>query len=273
MQKIFNNILLPVSLDGHCNPVIEEAVEFSNHLRANLHLILTSESTLSFLKNAFHDREEYEMELKSTLKQLHDNTSHKMIKGLTLFTSYGIGDIHKLISDYAFDHNIDLICLSYKKNPIAIFSNELNASSLAERSNCPVLSLKAFPFEFGNKNIVLPIGQSLPVNKLRVVSYLGRNFSSTIHLVACKAPGKTPEEFTYLGKAYRVLKDYTNLPVVCTSFEGKNLNEMALEYAKKINAGLIVLNPDPKPFLQGFWSRLLSGFNVNNPRIPVLTVS
>ena len=273
MQKIFNNILLPVNLDSNSHSVIEEAVEFSNHLRANLHLILTSESTLSFLKNPFHDKNEYENELKKTLKGLHDNTSHKMNKGLALFTSYGVGDIDKLVSDYAFEHNIDLICLSYKKNPIAIFSNELDASSLAERSNCPVLTLKAFPFEFGNKNIVLPIGQSLPVNKLRVVSYLGRNFSSTIHLVACKASANTPDEYSYLGKAYRVLKDYTNLPVVCTSFEGKNLNEMALDYAKKINAGLIILNPDPKPFFHGFWSRLFSGFNVNNPRIPVLTVS
>ena len=273
MQKLFNNILLPVSLDSHALPIIEEAVEFSNQLNCNLHLIVTADISFSFIKTAFYNKDRYEFEIRKALRELHERVNFKLKEGLVLWTTYGSGDIQKLIADYSFQHQIDLICLSHKKKSIPILSNELDPSILSDKSNCPILTLKHFPVEARKKNIVLPIGQSLPVNKLRVASYLGRSFDSTIHLVSCKNKDNPPDEFTYLGKAYRVLKDYTDIPVVCNSFEGKNLNEIAFDYAKKINAGLIVMNPDPKPFFQGFINRLLSGFYYNNPRIPVLTVT
>lgn len=273
MQRLFNNILLPLCLNNQAIKVIDDAMEFSNQLRCNLHLIFTPDPGLSFLKAAFYSREQNEYDIRRALKEIHSKVEKKLQKGLVLWTSYGSGNIQKLLADYSLLHNIDLICLSHKNNNISKLLDNLNVSILADQSNCPILSLRNFPKGSESKTIVLPIGESLPVNKLRIASYLGKQFHSTIHLVAFKNKDNGPDEFSYLGKAYRVLKDYTEVPVVCSSFEGRNLNEIAFDYAKKINAGLIVINPEPKPFISGFFKRLFWGNNGNNQTIPVLTVS
>ncbi len=262
MQKLFNNILLPVSLNRHALSVIDDAISFSNQLHCNLHLIFTPDPVFSFVKSIVYNKSQNKHEIRKLLKELHDRIGSKLTNGLLLCISYGSGNIQKLVFDYTLDHEIDLICQS-----------NYRASSFTDQITCPILTLKSFPKNTESKNIVLPIGETLPVNKLRVASYLGRNLNSTIHLVSCKNKNSPPDEFSYLGKAYRVLKDYTDVPVVCTSIEGKNLDDIAIDYAKKINAGFVVMNPAPKPFLTGFLERFFSGFNGGNPRIPVLTVS
>jgi hypothetical protein len=178
----------------------------------------------------------------------------------------------KKIAEYVLEHEIDLVFVKEEKRQFPFFVNRLNVNTLAASANCPVLSVKSL-FDFQKqKIIVLPIGKSLPISKIRVVIYLAKHFNAAIHLVVLARNEQMYEELAYMKKAFQVFKDNTDLPVVCKTLEGEALGNSAVAYAHAVDAGLIVVNPGEESLLSGFINRLFSRFVFNESRVPVMTV-
>lgn len=191
----------------------------------------------------------------------------------------------KQIADYSKRHSIDLILLVRKKKPgHPLFYRPAgeDIDRLVDRTHCPVLSVLEQPSFSSLKNIVLPVGDHLPMRQLLFATYLGKTVNSTIHLVAPGSddPGFAMEAHGNLQKCYRLLKENTNLSIECLASPGENLATAAWDYAKRIKADLILTSPGTTSRLYGFWNKFRSKFMrrlgfrplPDTSQIPVMTI-
>ena len=106
-------------------------------------------------------------------------------------------------------------------------------------------------------------------------TYLAKKYNSRLHLVTLSGSQADPDDDgnTYLLKAYRLIRDNTEVPVECKTLPGENIATITLQYAKDVKADLIVINPGKESLLSGFINRIFSRFLFNESRIPVMTVA
>ena len=75
-----------------------------------------------------------------------------------------------------------------------------------------------------------------------------------------------------ISNALEVLQSISTVPVQCFLMEGKNLAQSTLEFSKKINADLIMVNPVKEFRLPGLWNRLTNNLLSYGSKIPVITM-
>jgi hypothetical protein len=268
MGKLFVNILLPVNLAADTKQSVARAIEFANALQGNLHLLQRFHSSaFSFKMLNLTDT----VERDDKLHEFQETYSKNLNKGLVLFTALQNGKIEKAVASYSVNHCIDLVVVDYDYSRNSVFNEYFNISRLANKLDCPVLTLpKSALLNF--KTIVLPIGEELPINKIRIAHYLGKLFNASIHLICLLRDGRMNEGLGNMKKAYQLLKDHTDLAIVCKAVSGESLGKIVWEYAYSINAGLIIVNPRSELLAPGFVNRLFSRSVPNESIIPVMTV-
>jgi hypothetical protein len=269
MQKIFNNILMPAAQNRKTDEAIEKVIEFANQMECHLHLLFIIKPSFFSL----FSKQKIEAEKRMKIFKLKEKCSEGLIKGLKLFISFQEGDADRIVSKYCETNAIDMILVCGELKRYSFFTDDINSGKLAGNIKCPVLTIKSYPDVRIFKSIVLPIGDFLPVNQIRIAIYLATHFNASIHLVGLEKNGRVSENVEYLKKAFGVLKNNTDLLVVCNTISGKNLANIAAQYAKSVNAGLIMRKPEPKSVLPGLINRLFSRFVVNESKVPVITVS
>lgn len=278
MNKLFNNILVPVEFSKQTNQVVSQAVMIANHFRCDLHLMFVENGGMAdaekdlvqaLTEGELADYEVEMMELKaSILPQLEE--------GLQLITAMRRGSREQHVTSYSLQHAIDLIIVEKPRSILPMrFSRSFNINRISKKAGCPVLTVKGTANLEAIRNIVLPVDAHLPLRKVMFASYLARHFNARIHLIALSEPGEEDkvENKVYLYKTYQLLRENTNLTVECHTVHGGNIADTTLEYARQINADLIVVNPGKEMLLSGFVNRLFARLLFNESRIPVMTVA
>jgi nucleotide-binding universal stress UspA family protein len=276
MQKLFNNILVPISLDKDTKKNVEKAIHFANHSQCNLHLIhIPIGALLSFNGSLISAsmKAKTVAEKKKRVCELQSQYCKEMEKPLILSVHVECGKAEEVMAAYVALHQIDLVFATDKRKSFPFASEVFNASALAGKTQCPVLSLHSVPDLLGVKIIVMPVGRNLPISKIRIAAYLAKKYNASIHLVTQERNALMYEELAYMEKALRVLKDNTDLPVKCKTLVGESLGNIALSYAEQVKADLIVVNSGAESFLPGIANRLFSRFVFNESKIPVMTVA
>jgi len=273
MNKLFNHMLVPVDLADD-EGILQQALHMAGRLQCQVHLLYHVPTA----HNAGAAGR-----LKAFIRQRHPFLADPSIS-LEVNTESSFPE--KQIVDYSKRHSVDLILLVRKKKPgHPLFYHPAGADidRLVNRTHCPVLSMFEQPSSTSLKNVVLPVGDHLPMRQLLFATYLGKTVNSTIHLVA---PGSDDPDFAIeargnLYKCYRLLRENTNLSIECLSSPGENLATAAWDYAKKIKADLILTSPGAASRLSGFWQKLRSkflrrlGFRSQSDitsQIPVMTI-
>jgi nucleotide-binding universal stress UspA family protein len=274
MQKIFNHILVPVHSSRKSDSGISKAIEFANQMGCHLHLLYINEpQRFHWWHRLFYNRrKQFHVKGQVRLFELREQYHKKMKPGLRLFASLQEGNMERSVAEYAELYNIDMILVTQERS-----MHKLNVSRLAGQTHCPVLSTRFDPDLRNMRIIVLPIGSHLPVNKIRVAIWLAKEFNASIHLLSLEKKvmreGTREDELSYMKKAFRVLKDNTDLPVVCSTLPGQSLATISVEYAYSVKAGLIIVNPGIESVFPASVSRLFSRFVVSDAKVPVITVS
>jgi nucleotide-binding universal stress UspA family protein len=276
MRKLFNNILVPLRINRNTEATIAKAIQFANRMQTDLHLLcVLPYASGKFLRNK-RGAESVEGKVfliaQKKMEQLRFNFSKKLNDGLNLFLHIEFGEAEEVIAAYAGNDQIDLVYVAESRKKFSFGDNAPNASRIARRTNCPVLTLKSHPALQGLKIIVMPVGPSLPVNKIRVAAYLAKQFNASIHLITRERNGLLYDELAYMQKALQLLRDNTDLRVTCKTMTGESLGDMAIQYANTVNAGLIVVDPGAENSLPGMLNRLFSRFVFNESPVPVITV-
>lgn len=270
MQKIFNHILVPVHSSRKSDAGISKAIEFANQMGCHLHLLYINEPPrFNWWHRLFYNgRKRFHSNRQVRLFELREQYHKHMKPGLRLFASLQEGNMERSVAEYAELYSIDMILVTQERS-----MHKLNVSRLAGQTHCPVLSTRFDPDLRNMRIIVLPIGSHLPVNKIRVAIWLAKEFNASIHLLSLEKKGTGEDELSYLKKAFRVLKDNTDLPVVCSTLPGQSLATISVEYAYSVKAGLIIVNPGTESVFPASVSRLFSRFMVSDANVPVITVS
>jgi len=276
MQKLFNNILVPLRINRNTEATIAKAVQFANRMQTDLHLLCVLPYASGKIFRNRKGAESVEGKVYSLaqkkMEQLRFDFSKKLNDGLKLFLHIEFGEAEEVIAAYAGNEQIDLVYVAESRKRFSFGDNAPNASRLARRINCPVLTLKSHPALQGLKIIVMPVGPSLPVNKIRVAAYLAKKFNASIHLITRERNGLLYEELAYMQKVLQLLRDNTDLCVTCKTMMGESLGDMAIQYANTVHAGLIVVGPGAENSLPGVMNRLFSRFVFNESPVPVITV-
>ena len=276
MKKLFSNILVPIDVNAPSEYVIKEAIDLARPFECNVHLLFMLPqpgARYAHLRNWFTNEEG----IGQRILKLYSGYILHLPPPLRLYTAIEKGRHETCITNYAIKNHIDLVVLGIT-HPIlsAGWFMHSGINRLSKKTGCPVLSLQSRANLDSVRNIVMPVSSSfLPIRKLMFATYLAKKYNSRLHLVTLSGsqPNAEADTNAYLLKAYRLIRDNTEVPVECRTLPGENIATITLQYAKDVKADLIVINPGKESLLSGFINRIFSRYLFNESRIPVMTVA
>lgn len=277
MPKTFYNILVPVDFTNKSKWAITKAIELANNFHCNIHLVhvysrqifpfIPIEANLFFPYDATVDLEN----ARKKLQELRDNYRHHMCGGGKIEISIIQGNRSQQLAKYIDQYDMDLVVIGLARfNLVHRILSSVSISSLARKTNVPVLAIRSSGLVSHFKKIVLPLTGDIPVRRIQLATMMARSFKSTVYLVSLRKEENPAENI--LDKALEVVQSLSTIPVQCFMLEGKNLAKSTLDFSKRINADLILANPLKEFTMPGFWNRLTKKILSYDSKIPVITV-
>lgn len=268
MANKLYNILVPVDFTPRNKWAIAKAIELSNSFHCNIHLVYVSPGK----KSMFTGSPNAELAMKK-LALLKASYHHQLCGEGVLEISVLNGNRPKQLINYIEQYEMDLVISGLSKfNFIQRIISSISISRLAKKTNIPVLTVRSGGLVCHYKKIVLPVSGEVPIRQIRLAAMLGRAFKSTVYFVSLRKHANEKNQ-GIVETALEFVQSISTIPVQCFLLEGQNLAKSTLEFSKKINADLIMVNPIKDFRLPGLWSRLTDKLLSYGSRIPVVTVS
>lgn len=275
MQKLFNNILVPVNTSSP-EKRVEKAVELANIYNCNIHLLSISHSSGSnglagkIVRMFSLAKKTGEQKTGEHLQTLSKKFQHQLHKGLKIFSHSEQGNKNEVAIDYILSNKIDLVVDTidpgyFKKKP-----SGFDVNLIAGKTSAAVITVPEGRLIHRLYSIVIPVTDSIPLKKLMYGIYMARYYNITFHLL-----GITHEHDSdynqkvekYLHRSYRLIRDHCDVPVDMIRRSGTDVIEVAREYSVNNNADLVIVSPDRKKI---DW---LSDIMQKKIYPPVLTIS
>lgn len=268
MASKLYNILVPIDFSTKNKWAIAKAIELSNSFHCNVHLVnVRTKSQSLFERNISKEQALKKLE---RLKHIY---SQQICGDGTLEISVLTGNTQTQLANYIRRYEMDLIVTGLSRfNVLNRIISSISISRLAKKTNLPVLAVRAGGLVCHFKKIVLPVSGEIPMRQIRLAALLGRAFKSTVYFVSLREHADT-KNVAIVDKALEVVQSISSIPVQCFLLEGQNLAKSTLEFAKKINADLIMVNPVKDFRLPGLWNRLTNKLLSYGSKIPVVTVA
>lgn len=276
MLKHAFNIIVPVDFSASSVWAVRKAISLAKNLHGNIHLVqVLPQSKFSILPMDGFGL--FSIDLDSAAEETIDNLEmFKSVcidlteKTIGIHTKMLQGEKTTVISDYINENSIDLIVMGVPENNFfkMIYARRI-LRTLSNRNMIPVLGVgreEALPFI---KKIVLPLSDALSVKSLKLAAMFARSFRSTLYIVGLK-----PIEGIIsvpMEKAKEIVKSMSAVPVQCYLLEGSNLAESSVQFAKRIHADLLMVNPLKEFNLPGFWNRATNKI-ISCAQYPVIMV-
>ena len=268
MANKLYNILVPVDFTNKNKWAIAKAIELSNSFNCNIHLVyITGKRNNFFVRNI-----NIETSLKK-LEQLKAMYKNQLCGEGSLEISVLVGSRQKQLANYIEQYEMDLVVTGLSKfNLIQRIISSVSISQLAKKTNIPVLAIRSGGLVCHFKKIVLPVSGEVPMRQIRLAALLGRAFKSTVYFVSLR---KHADDTTkgILDAALEMVQSISTIPVQCFLLEGQNLAKSTLEFSKKINADLIMVNPIKDFRLPGLWNKVTNKLLSYGSKIPVVTIA
>jgi nucleotide-binding universal stress UspA family protein len=277
MPNKLYNILVPVDFTGKNKWAIVKAIELSNSFNCNIHLVHVLHRNILPLVpldvsmvtpyESFSDR----MNSCEKLRALAAEYRPQLCGNGTIEISVLEGPLSKRLSEYIQLYHIDLAVIGITRfNFLHRILSSVSISRLARKTNIPVLAVQAGGLICHFKKIILPVHNQIPTERIKLATMMARTFKSTVYLVSLRNADKTTEKI--MNQALEFVQSISTVPVQSIILEGKNLAKTTLEFAKKINADLIMINPLKEFKLPGLWNKVTNKLLPHSSTIPVLTV-
>lgn len=277
MPKKLYNILVPVDFSGRSKWAITKAIELANNFHCNIHLVhVVTTRLLPILPIEVSQLMPYDStasvnNARKKLQMLKDRYRQHLCGDGKIEISLLQGNPSQQLTKYIEQYDMDLVVVGLSKfNLVHRILSAVSISSLARKTNVPVLAIRSSGLVSHFKKIVLPLTNDVPVRRIQFTTMLARSFQSTVYLVGLRKDDNAAE--TILNKTLEVVQSLSTIPVQCFLLEGKNLAKSTLEFSKRINADLIMANPLKEFHMPGWWNRITRKLLSYGSRIPVITV-
>jgi nucleotide-binding universal stress UspA family protein len=195
--------------------------------------------------------------------------------GVKSFAVTSTGNIFSEILSVSREHNVDLVVMgTHGTSGVVEFFIGSNTFKMVTQSECPVMSVQAHAKKLGFSEILLPIDDSAHSRqKVNHAIVLAKHFASRIHILGLTDPNLSDrKKFEIKLDQIEEYVKKCGLPFTRKTVDGKNQAKTTYDYAKSVNADLIVIMTDQDEDLTG---RLMGTFAqqiINHSKIPVLTI-
>ena len=186
------------------------------------------------------------------------------------------GNIFNEILSISKENNVDLVVMgTHGTSGVVEFFIGSNTFKMVTESECPVISVQAQAQKLGFKDILLPIDNSSHSRqKVNQAIVIAKHFASKIHILGLGDPSDETA-----GKKFEIkldqIEEYIkkcNLPFSRKTVDAKNQAKTTYEYAKSINADLIVIMTDQDEILTGRFMGTYAQQIINHSKIPVMSI-
>jgi nucleotide-binding universal stress UspA family protein len=268
MPNKLYNILVPVDFTSKNKWAITKAIELSNSFNCNVHLVYVTGK-----RNQIFQRNNHMEAASKKLMQMKELYKQQLCGEGTLEISVLGGSRQKELVKYIEQYEMDLVITGLSRiNLLQRIASSISISRLAKKTNLPVLAVRSGGLVCHFKKIVLPVSGEIPMRQIRLAALLGRAFKSTVYFVSLRKHADNKNE-NIIDKALEVVQSISTIPVQCFLLEGQNLAKSTLEFSKKINADLIMVNPIKDFRLPGLWNKVTNKLLSYASKIPVVTVA
>lgn len=267
MANNLYNILVPIDFTTKNKWAITKAIELSNNFHCNIHLVCVNAPVNSLLGRSLNSEAVFKK-----LEQVKTLYKNQLCGDGNIEISMLQGNAQQQLVQYIKQYEMDLVITGLSKFNLAhrIISS-ISISRLAKKAGVPVLAIRSGGLVCHFKKIVLPVSGEVPMRQIRLAALLGRAFKSTVYFVSLRQNADNQTK-AVLDKALEMVQSISTIPVQCFLLEGQNLAKSTLEFSKKINADLIMINPIKDFRLPGLWSKLTNKLLSYGSKIPVVTV-
>lgn len=272
------NILVPVDFTGKNKWAIAKAIEIANSFDCNIHFVgIVHQTILPILPveaSIFTPYESHADRLNNyeRLKELAARYSNELCCNGKIEISVLEGSPEKKLAEYVRDFDMDMVIVGLSKFNLAQrIVSSIPISRLARQTNVPVLAVGSSGLIRHFKKIILPLHDDVSIRRIKMATMLARTFKSTIYMVTLRRDNFAAEKI--INEALQMVQSISTIPVQGIILEGKNLAKTTLDFAKKINADLIMINPLREFNLPGWWNRLTNKLLSYSSRIPVITMN
>ena len=280
MQKLFNKILVPIDFSRKSKAVVTKAVNLAKTYDCDIHLLhvistspfdaVSSAGGHMFIPfNALSNREELERQLERLCDQI------RIMSDFTLKVSYSLfkGLWEETLVDVVKFKNIDLILIGQTESAKSKRKMLLNPDDIAERTRVPVITIPANRRMTKLYSILIPVTDFLPVRKMLYGIHIASAYNTTITLLGIESH-KTKELVAQnLEKSFQFLKDYDRIMVEKEIISSENIANAVNEYATKVAADLVIVNPESQTKMPGFLSSIFGNTLQKFSSPPVLTIT
>ncbi len=274
MSNNFYNIMVPVDFTTKNKWGIAKAIELANAFNCNIHFVHVVSYIAFYTGHGFfHNEPVLDARIaREKLKELKEQYKDHICSNCTIEITLLHGNPSHELQEYIIRNSVDLVVMGLSRfNLLHRLWSAVTISTLMHKTNVPVLAVRASGLVSHFKKIVLPLNDHIPLRRIRMAAMLGRFFKSTIYLVSLKQKDGA-HNLPVLSQTLEIFQSLTTVPVQSILLEGKNLARTTLEFSKKINADLIMINHIKEFFMPGWWSNLTRRMLSYGSNIPVLTV-
>ncbi|HEV2483099.1 MAG TPA: universal stress protein [Puia sp.] len=235
-----STILIPVDFSLKTDVAIKKAADLSRWGEIGLHLLHVANPGHG-PKHSFRlweiEKEFVELQEKIQVRYPQLRVKTHILQGHS---------IQKMIIDcvHLLEPSLIIIGKTDPPRPWSLFRS-ISPDAIANKSNCPVLTVKPGSAESKTRVILLPVCNFVPERKLEWAILLARKYRAQVHLLAIQSPQAAkewplPQVFL---RAYDLLRENLHQPIEYYLTDQQNAAQATLNYAKEIMADMIVVNP------------------------------
>lgn len=281
MQKLFNNILVPVDFSDSSLKLVQKASDIAYQYNCNIHLLhVVTPSVFSFLPFGdsymyvnvpgvvIDNRKELEAEMEKYCSVINDRRREENVPAYTILK----GTWNDAILNIIEEQQIDLVLIG-QQPVISKRKVKINPDKIAFKKNIPVITIPLNRNITPLRSILIPVTDFLPVRKLIYGIYMASVYEATLKLVGIENKNTKNSVGHFLKKAYGLIKDNCDVPVSLVKVKSENIAGAVNEFASRTSADLVIVNPGTQTRMPGFLSTLWGNILQRYSPLPVLTVS
>jgi nucleotide-binding universal stress UspA family protein len=278
MPNKLYNILVPIDFSGKNKWAIAKAIEIANSFDCNIHFVnIVHQAIVAILPvetSIFTPYESHADRLNNyeRLKELAARYSNEICCNGKIEISVLEGNPEKKLMEYIRDFGMDMVIIGLSKfNLVQRIVSSISVSRLARKTNVPVLAVGSSGLIRHFKKIILPLHDDVSMRRIKMATMLARTFRSTVYMITLRKEDNVAEKI--INEALELVQSISTIPVQGIILDGKNLAKTTLEFAKKINADLIMINPLKEFNLPGWWNKLTNKLLSYGSSIPVIIMN
>jgi nucleotide-binding universal stress UspA family protein len=265
------NILIPVDFTSKNKWAIAKGIEMANQMNCNIHLVNIVQSNLFSSFTPYESRVN-RLNSYDQLKDLAVSYSHQLCGNGKIEVSLLEGNTTRKLVEYIRDFEMDLVVMGLSSNLFQRITSSTSINKLARKTNVPVLAVGSKGLVHHFKKIILPLYNELSLRRIRMATTLASSFKSTIYMVSLRHGNNTPEKI--LNEGLNIVRSISKIPVQGIIVEGDNLAKTTINFAKRINGDLIMINnPGEEQKRSYWWNKLYNKIFSYGSEIPVMTMS